>query len=352
MDAVITVIIPVYNGEKYVARAVRSVIAQPKGEYAEVLIVNDGSRDTSGKICDDLAAEYSNVRVIHKENGGVSSARNLGIQNVRTKYVAFLDCDDWWEPDFLDDELLAEFTKEDSADVYQFAYKKMDKYCKLVKVYPVENQINQYQEPGLDRYDWSHPCCFVYRASLLEENQVEFPIAKVGEDGPFVEMALYHARLFRSVNRVIFTYWENMASCLHTTDMILDIKERYKSYKQERDYFLNYNVIQDPDTSLVWHIATNLPRICAENKYQTVVQFMDEYCLRILANRADIHFREELWSRFEAWRDNSRKYWLKNRILIGIPLQVKKICYRIPGISRITNYLYNRFWRGFVPIRK
>lgn len=196
MSAIITVIIPVYNGEKYVRRAVESVVNQPRKCAAEVLLVNDGSTDRSGTICDNLAEEFDNVRVIHKENGGVSSARNLGIASADTKYIAFLDCDDWWMPDFLDTDMVAEFEKENSADVYHFAYQEISNDEKLVRVYPVVEQKFTFSEPGLGRYDWSHPCSFVYRHKLIVENNVLFPSVKLGEDGPFVNMALFHANIY------------------------------------------------------------------------------------------------------------------------------------------------------------
>ena len=80
MKPLITVVIPVYNCERYVARAIKSVLDQPCGDRAEILVVDDGSTDKSGEVCDRIASENSNVYVIHKENGGVSTARNLGIE--------------------------------------------------------------------------------------------------------------------------------------------------------------------------------------------------------------------------------------------------------------------------------
>lgn len=109
MVPAITVVIPVYNCEKYVTRAVRSVALQPCGDQVEILVVDDGSKDGSGKVCDGLAQEYANVRVIHKENGGVSTARNIGIENATGKYIAFLDSDDWWESGFLNQTQMEEF---------------------------------------------------------------------------------------------------------------------------------------------------------------------------------------------------------------------------------------------------
>lgn len=352
MSAIITVVIPVYNGEKYVRRAVESVVMQPKKDTVEVLIINDGSKDQSGRICDNLAEEYSNVRVIHKENGGVSSARNLGIQNVKTKYIAFLDCDDWWEPDFLDSPMVEEFSKEDSADVYQFAYKEVCNNLSLVKYNCVKEEAIYYSASELGKYNWEHHCSFIYKLSLLDTYNVYYPSAKVGEDEAFAEMVLFHARLVRKINKCIFNYWENYSSCVHTTNRLDSKKEQYLALKQEEKYLEKYKCSLDADVSFVWGIANNLPHICAENDYQTVIDFMESECFPILDQRPDIRFRDELWSRLEAWRTEPKKYWLKNKICIGIPLRLKQICYQIPLIAPVANYVYNRYHRKYVPYKK
>ena len=352
MSAIITVVIPVYNGEKYVRRAVESVVNQPEKDAVQVLIINDGSKDQSGAICDRLAEDYPNVRVIHKENGGVSSARNLGIQNVTTKYVAFLDCDDWWAADFLDTSLVEEFCNVNSADIYEFSYQLANNSCSLVKTNAVENKDLLFTDFGLGRYDWRHPCAFVYAYDLLKANGVQYPIAKVGEDGPFVEMALFHAKSQKLRNRIIFVYWENLSSCLHTSNILVDTKERHKAFLQEEQYLKQYSVSLDANCSFVWRVASNLPRICAENDYQTVVGFMDKECLPILLSRPDIHFRDELQNRLVAWQANPKRFWIRHRILLGCPIYAKKLCLRIPGVNRIVNYLFNRYYRGFHPIKK
>lgn len=97
----VSVIVPVYKVEKYLPECIESVLAQTFTDF-ELILVDDGSPDNSGKICDDYAARDSRIRVFHKENGGVSSARNLGIKNARADYIAFLDSDDWWKPEFLE----------------------------------------------------------------------------------------------------------------------------------------------------------------------------------------------------------------------------------------------------------
>lgn len=93
-EGLLSVVIPVYNIRDYVERCVRSVLAQPDVPL-EVLIVDDGSTDDSGAVCDALAAEDSRVTVIHKPNGGLSDARNYGLCHAQGEYILFMDGDDW-----------------------------------------------------------------------------------------------------------------------------------------------------------------------------------------------------------------------------------------------------------------
>ena len=96
----ISVIVPVYKAEAYLHRCVDSILAQTFQDF-EVLLIDDGSPDRSGEICDEYARKDRRVRVFHKENGGVSSARNVGLDNARGENVCFVDSDDWVEVDML-----------------------------------------------------------------------------------------------------------------------------------------------------------------------------------------------------------------------------------------------------------
>lgn len=93
----ISIIVPVFNAEKYLHRCVGSILNQTFKDF-ELLLINDGSKDKSGIICDEYAAKDSRVRVFHKENGGVSSARNLGLDNAKGDYIMFVDSDDYMFP--------------------------------------------------------------------------------------------------------------------------------------------------------------------------------------------------------------------------------------------------------------
>lgn len=96
----ISVIVPVYNAEKYLARCVDSVLAQSFDDF-ELILVDDGSNDGSGAICDKYATRDSRVKVLHKKNGGVSAARESGIAQARGEYIAFIDADDYIAEDYL-----------------------------------------------------------------------------------------------------------------------------------------------------------------------------------------------------------------------------------------------------------
>lgn len=110
----ISVIVPVYKAEKYIEDCVHSILTQSYGDF-ELILVNDGSPDASGAICDALAAADSRIRVIHKENGGAATARNAGLDVAKGDYIAFVDGDDLIHPQYL--EFLLALLEEKQADI-------------------------------------------------------------------------------------------------------------------------------------------------------------------------------------------------------------------------------------------
>ena len=114
MTPKISVIVPVYKAEAYLHRCVDSLLAQTFTDF-EILLVDDGSPDRSGEICDEYARKDSRVRVFHKENGGVSSARQCGMDNARGEYTIHADPDDWVDPTMLEE--LYRKAKEEDADM-------------------------------------------------------------------------------------------------------------------------------------------------------------------------------------------------------------------------------------------
>ena len=118
----VSVIVPVYNSEKYLPETIDSILNQKFADF-ELILIDDGSKDSSGVICDSYAAKDSRVRVIHKENGGICSARNAGLKIARGEYLAFCDNDDKYLPNLLEDNY--ELAKEYNADIVRFKRKRI-----------------------------------------------------------------------------------------------------------------------------------------------------------------------------------------------------------------------------------
>ena len=123
MDALISVIVPVYNMKEYLPRCVASICAQTYRNL-EIILVDDGSTDGTDKLCDELAGKDERIRVFYKENGGSSSARNLGIEKARGSFLGFVDSDDYLEPDMY--ERLLQVLTEHSAQIAQIGRDEID----------------------------------------------------------------------------------------------------------------------------------------------------------------------------------------------------------------------------------
>src|SRR5699024_2471690 len=128
-----SIIVPVYQTEKYIEQCIESVLQQDLDDY-ELILVNDGSRDRSPVICDQYASQSNKICVIHKKNGGLSDARNTGIRAASGKYLLFLDSDDFWDDSrFL--RKLKDRIEHQDCDVMKFHYKYF---------YEAENQYRDF----------------------------------------------------------------------------------------------------------------------------------------------------------------------------------------------------------------
>lgn len=187
----ISVIMPVYKVEKYVAKAIESIQTQTLKEI-EFLIVDDGSPDNCGKICDDYAKNDSRITVIHKENGGAPSARNLAIDIAKGKYLYFLDSDDWAEPTMLEDMYnLAEQTKAQLiiAGFYIDTYYNTQKYVTSdyipeEKLYISKEEFRKNAYKLFDKNMLYTPWNKLYLAQYVKEKHLYFP-KTLWDDFPF-----------------------------------------------------------------------------------------------------------------------------------------------------------------------
>ena len=182
-DFLISVIVPVYNIQDYLERCVRSIMNQTY-KNLEILLVDDGSTDGSGELCERLAKEDERIRVFHKENGGSSSARNVGIREAKGDYLGFIDSDDYIEPDMY--ELLAAAIVKYDAPMAQISRDEMDEQGNRmpdVCVPPKEEMLITPQDMMMEllmhRGDCSYCTRLTHRTLFVER---KFPEGKLNED--------------------------------------------------------------------------------------------------------------------------------------------------------------------------
>lgn len=201
----VSIIMPVYKVEEYVGKAIESILAQTLKEW-EFLIVDDGTPDRSGEICDQYAEKDQRIHVIHKENGGAPSARNLAIEMAKGEYMYFLDSDDWAEPTMLED--MYRLAKRDNAqlvvagfyiDTYIGDGKYItDNYYVEDAVYTDKEMFRKNAYKLFDRNLLYTPWNKLYEAKYIIQNNLRFPTT-FWDDFPF------NVSIVRNVERVTVT---------------------------------------------------------------------------------------------------------------------------------------------------
>lgn len=183
MKPLLTVVIPVYNVEKYLKRCVESVLVQGWHNY-DILLVDDGSTDSSPQICDDYVKAYDFISVIHKENGGLSEARNTGILHAKGEYVYFPDSDDWLEPQTFTE--LAEVLESQEFELVSFNREFVKGEEDAIVSDPLVTQVFGGKDVFVQMLKHSYITGFVndkiYKKSLFIDNNISFPKGKYYED--------------------------------------------------------------------------------------------------------------------------------------------------------------------------
>lgn len=181
---IVSVIVPVYNTEKYLERCVNSILSQSFSDF-ELLLIDDGSSDASGIICDRYAQKDKRVRVFHKENAGVSSARNMGLDKARGEWIAFVDSDDFLHPHTLD---VFNVDMESSIDVIEIPYKRKNQSI-TYSSYLSDSAIEVYYANNFR----NSACLKYYKRSLI--GKIRFvKNLKIGEDAVFVLSVLLQSK--------------------------------------------------------------------------------------------------------------------------------------------------------------
>lgn len=220
----VSIIVPVYKAEKYLRECIDSIISQTFNDW-ECILVDDGSPDNSGKICDEYAVNDSRLLVIHKENGGVSSARNAGLDIAEGEWITFVDSDDCLYSNALEQWIVT--AESNDLDLVQ---------CHYNRVYKAGEFCNSSTIP-LSTYEYAdsedYLVCVggnLFKSSIIMENNMRFDgTIRYGEDQLFIYNFMISCRKIQRISDVLYFYRDNNQSATSqkqkSKDLLNSIKE-------------------------------------------------------------------------------------------------------------------------------
>lgn len=250
-DILVSVIVPVYNVEEHLGRCVDSILSQTYSNL-EIILVDDGATDSSGQICDEYSKKDPRIRVTHKKNGGLSSARNAGIDIARGDYLEFVDSDDWIEPDAVEAMLhLARIHQTELVVAGRWDVKARTGEKKLGLCPPVEEVISG-EELVSRIFRWdncdSSACDKLFHRRLFRE--VRFPLGLICEDIPVMYRIVLDAGRIAMLNQPVYNYFHRDGSITnaktisektfhfsrHTEQILADIQKNWPGIEPEARY--------------------------------------------------------------------------------------------------------------------
>ena len=231
----VSVIIPVYNVKPYLERCVNSVIGQTYKDL-DIILVDDGSTDGSGQLCDKLADSDSRIKVVHQKNQGLSGARNTGIRQATGEYVVFLDSDDEW----LLSDGLEKLLSEDKTDI--IAFKRVDIWNKNQRVLCADYDTAAIAKMPDTQAVFSYlvttqqlqisACFLLVRRQMLLDHDILFPIGLLSEDIYWSMHLWQHIKTTRFTNINFYGYYHRETSITTTVSI-----KTYRSYDQIFSYW-------------------------------------------------------------------------------------------------------------------
>lgn len=317
----LSVIIPVYNAEKYLNTCVESVLAQDFSDY-EIILVNDGSKDESGKICDSFADKYPHVIAYHKENGGVSSARNLGIDRAQGEYLMFVDSDD-----FIGEGMIADLMGEAESKNADFVICDIEElHCDgknkvnianlsarvaLDRNYIVNRILyDACADNSYLRYPYiNSSCARIYKKYIIDNNNVRFEKRPMGEDWLFNMYYLEFAEHAVYIDVPYYKYLRNNESAMARYQPLqFELWLENRAYRRNVVYKYNFD-IDKLAVDQAWVLKTMY--YCLE-----VVKHDSEYRNKLLG----IFDNEEFKIAIKNTRTINPKYYLPILILLKLGL--------------------------------
>lgn len=263
----ISIIVPVYNVKEYLQKCIESILAQTYKNY-EVILVDDGSTDGSGRICDDYAIRHNNITVIHQDNKGLSEARNVGIRRASGEVLSFVDSDDWLESCML--EFMITAMQEYNSDIVICRGRFVNSQNQIEKIIGIDDTrimsgIEATKEILKDidipSFAWNK----IYKRTLFDG--IEYPIGRLFEDTATTYKLFYKSQKVVAIPMVGYNYRANPFSI--TRQLRTDVQ---KFIKRELDnalaFYERYIFAKTHDE------VSELTSLCAFKAYQMIRSFI------------------------------------------------------------------------------
>lgn len=281
MGLKLSIIVPIYKVEQYLAKCVDSLLNQdlsPK-EY-EIILVDDGSPDRCGEICDEYAAKFSNIKVVHRANGGLSAARNSGIDVAQGKYVQFVDSDDYLEPNVL--KTLVAKMETDNLDILRFNYQNVNEKYEVFEPNKVRKPFVDYRDEVCDGLTFlterlgigCYACQFIIKRDLLDD--CRFKEGIYFEDTEWTPRLLFKAQRVTSTDLLVYNYLMRQGSITQSVDekkkkkvlndmfLLIDSMKQQMQNVQDKRWF----------EGMISHTTLSIIGFICENYYFQRKQFL------------------------------------------------------------------------------
>lgn len=265
IDKLVSAIVPVYNCESYLGRCLDSLLQQLY-KNLEIIVVDDGSKDKSGLIADEYALKDSRIKVFHVTNGGVSNARNMGLEHASGDYIMFVDSDDW----MLEGSVMKMVKKleDEDADVVIFSLKEIFRGTKTEIIRSGYRQdkwglINDYINNP-----WVSCWGAIYKISLFKDNKISYPTdIAYWEDFLVMILVLVNASKIVVSEEPVYMYFrDNEGSATHQKTM-RNSRDEMTVYNRVIDYYRSKQALQECEEALTWRLlkAAQFPMKAAGN---------------------------------------------------------------------------------------
>ncbi len=332
MEKLVSVIVAVYNIEEYLPRCVDSILAQTYRNL-EIILVDDGSKDQSGNICDSYAEKDRRIKVIHKKNGGLSDARNAGMNAATGEYIGFVDGDDWIEPDMYRAMYFA--CEKEKAQAAVCRYKQITKSGIIDG--SAGNSVSLSRDEALEIYVCGDERYLIYNSvwsKLFARDLVEdmrFPVGKNSED------IMFTTRAFCRMERLVYLDEAYYNYVLDREGSIMNEKAGERRLKDEIPFW---------QEQIAYFREAGMPDLSDKAAYHFYRRLLFYY-IDFMENKKTRIFADQIVGLLRADREKIRGIYRKDYVAMGDRARMK-LALLLPGAYYRAVKIYDRY---VIPLR-